>query len=67
VDGVQFQLANGAVFVSWESFNASTFLPNATVFQGLVAQWIARGGTAGVGHVAEPGATRRSPHGLLTP
>jgi uncharacterized protein (TIGR03790 family) len=55
--GVQFQLAHGAVFASWESHNATTFSPDVSVSQGLVAEWIARGGTAGVGHVAEPGAS----------
>jgi hypothetical protein len=52
--GIQFQLANGAVFASWESFNAQTFAAGANQSQGLIAEWIARGGTAGVGHVAEP-------------
>jgi uncharacterized protein (TIGR03790 family) len=57
VDGVQFQLANGSVFASWESYNAKTFSPSVSITQGLIAQWIARGGTAGIGHVAEPTAT----------
>jgi uncharacterized protein (TIGR03790 family) len=57
VDGVQFQLANGAVFASWESFNAKTFSPQVPATQGLVAEWIARGGTVGIGHVAEPTAS----------
>jgi uncharacterized protein (TIGR03790 family) len=54
VAGIHFQLANGAVFASWESFNAQTFEDGTDQNQGLVAEWIARGGTAGVGHVAEP-------------
>jgi uncharacterized protein (TIGR03790 family) len=53
-NGIQFELANGAVFASWESYNAQTFRPSASHSQGLVAEWIARGGTAGIGHVAEP-------------
>jgi uncharacterized protein (TIGR03790 family) len=56
-DGIQFQLANGAVFASWESFNAQTFEEGADRNQGLIAEWIARGGTAGVGHVTEPTAS----------
>jgi hypothetical protein len=56
-NGVNFQLANGAVFASWESYNAKTFSPDVNVSQGLVAEWIARGGTVGVGHVAEPSAS----------
>jgi uncharacterized protein (TIGR03790 family) len=55
--GIHFQLANGAVFASWESFNAYTFAAGASQNQGLVAEWIARGGTAGLGHVAEPTAS----------
>jgi uncharacterized protein (TIGR03790 family) len=57
VNGIQFHLANGAVFASWESFNAQTFTAGVSHSQGLVAEWIARGGTAGIGHVAEPTAT----------
>ena len=52
--GIHFQLANGAVFASWESYNAQTFAAGASQSQGLIADWIARGGTAGLGHVAEP-------------
>jgi uncharacterized protein (TIGR03790 family) len=56
-NGIQFELANGAVFASWESYNAQTFEAGVDHSQGLVAEWIARGGTAGLGHVAEPYAT----------
>jgi uncharacterized protein (TIGR03790 family) len=56
-NGIQFELANGAVFASWESYNAQTFTAGVSHSQGLVAEWIARGGTAGLGHVAEPLAT----------
>lgn len=54
IGGIQFRLANGAVFASWESYNAQTFELGVSHSQGLVAEWIARGGTAGLGHVAEP-------------
>ena len=51
-------LANGAVFNSWESFNAESFSFAANHGnQALLAEWIAKGGTAAVGNVAEPGAT----------
>ncbi len=53
-DQLQFELADGAVFLSHESFNAITFNPDYPNCQGLVAQWLEIGGTAGVGHVAEP-------------
>ncbi len=57
---LNFQLANGAVFHTHESYNAYSFQPGGNVSgQGLIAQWLAIGGTAGVGHVEEPlsGAT----------
>lgn len=50
----QFQLANGAIFQSHESYNANTFDPSYTQNQGLVAEWLEIGGTAGLGHVKEP-------------
>jgi hypothetical protein len=54
-------LANGAVFNSWESYNAYSFTPGGyTGTQGQVAQWLAMGGTAGVGNVQEPGASTSS-------
>jgi hypothetical protein len=50
-------LADGAVFNSWESFNAQSFtLGGNAGNQALVAEWLNRGGTAGVGNVAEPTA-----------
>jgi hypothetical protein len=57
--GLQFATAQGAIFETWESYNAWTFQPGVAspYNQGQLAQWIARGGTAGVGNVAEPGAT----------
>ena len=48
-------LAPGAVFHTYESFNAYSFTEGGNrAGQGLIAEWIARGGTAGVGHVEEP-------------
>ncbi len=57
--GLKFSIANGGVFQSWESYNAYTFDPAKPVpsGQGSLAQWIGRGGTAGVGHVEEPYAS----------
>ncbi|KPK84767.1 MAG: hypothetical protein AMJ81_04850 [Phycisphaerae bacterium SM23_33] len=59
--GLAFPFAPGAVFHTWESFNAYTFQGDNSIpspkGQGLVAQWIARGGTVGTGHVQEPGAS----------
>jgi uncharacterized protein (TIGR03790 family) len=51
-------LANGAVFNSWESYNAYSFNPGGySGGQGQVAEWLQIGGTAGVGNVEEPGAS----------
>jgi len=65
---LQFSLAdgslvNGAVFHTHESFNAYSFQPGGNknvdgVLQGLVAEWLAIGGTAGVGNVEEPQSYR---------
>jgi uncharacterized protein (TIGR03790 family) len=53
---LNFTFANGAVFDSYESFNAYSFEPGGGIDgQGLVADWLAVGGTAGVGNVQEPG------------
>ncbi len=58
IDNLNFQLANGAVFHTWESFNAYSFQQGNNLFgQGLLGEWIAAGGTAGLGHVEEPGAS----------
>jgi hypothetical protein len=59
--GLTATLANGAVFNSWESYNAYSFTPGGyTGNQGQVAQWLAIGGAAGVGNVQEPGANPSS-------
>jgi uncharacterized protein (TIGR03790 family) len=61
VDGLQFEEAKGAVFHTYESFNAYSFTEGGNRDgQGLVAEWLQRGGTAGVGHVEEPGAAGSS-------
>jgi uncharacterized protein (TIGR03790 family) len=58
VGGISAALANGAVFNSWESYNAYSFkVGGYTGNQGQLAQWIAKGGTAAVGNVQEPGAS----------
>ena len=50
-----FDIANGAVFHSYESWNARSFDPNWTQGQALIAQWIEAGGTAALGQVWEGG------------
>ncbi|MHC4983815.1 MAG: TIGR03790 family protein [Planctomycetota bacterium] len=57
-NGLQFETLAGAVFHTWESYNAYSFVEGANRDgQGLVADWIHRGGTAGTGHVEEPTAS----------
>jgi uncharacterized protein (TIGR03790 family) len=52
---LNFQLAGGAVFDTHESYNAYSFQPGGNLGgQGLVAEWLQIGGTAGVGNVQEP-------------
>ncbi|HEV8606910.1 MAG TPA: TIGR03790 family protein [Tepidisphaeraceae bacterium] len=51
---LRFQLANGAIFHTWESYNGVTFTEGNATGQGLVAGWIRSGGTAGIAHVEEP-------------
>jgi hypothetical protein len=56
IDGqLTFDLAAGAVFQSYESFNAYSFTEGGNrLGQELLADWLAAGGTVGVGHVEEP-------------
>jgi uncharacterized protein (TIGR03790 family) len=52
---LDFTLACGAVFDTHESYNAYSFQSGGNVAgQGLVAEWLKIGGTAGVGNVQEP-------------
>ena len=57
--GLAVEEADGGVFHTWESYNAYTFnlegIAQMPSRQGLVAEWLSRGGTVGVGHVQEPG------------
>ena len=58
VNGLKFSIDAGAVFHTWESYNAYSFVQGGNHGgQGLVAEWLSRGGTAAVGHVEEPGAS----------
>jgi uncharacterized protein (TIGR03790 family) len=52
---LDFDLADGAVFTSIESYNAYSFnVGGYGGAQGQVAEWLEIGGTAGVGYVEEP-------------
>ena len=56
LNSLKFTPAPGAAFVSYESYNAYTFISGVSspCNQGLVAQWIQKGGTAATGNVWEP-------------
>jgi uncharacterized protein (TIGR03790 family) len=54
---LNFNLAKGAVMQTWESYNGYTFVEGDNRGQGLIGDWIRAGGTAGVAHVEEPGAS----------
>lgn len=53
-----FQYAPGAAFLTIESFNGRTFdkesKPGAPLKQGLLADFIEKGGSCGIGNVSEP-------------
>jgi hypothetical protein len=49
-----FNLANGAVFTSMESFNAVTMFSNATTTQAKIIDFITIGGCGAIGHAFEP-------------
>ncbi len=51
---LDFTIGKGAVFITHESWNARTFDPLIQQSQGLIAEWIEIGGSAGLGHVHEP-------------
>jgi uncharacterized protein (TIGR03790 family) len=58
-NGLDINPAKGSIFTSWESFNAYSFDEGGNRYgQGLVADWLAIGGTAGVGNVEEPGVSQ---------
>ncbi len=61
IDDMLFDISPGAVFHTWESFNAYSFIDgNNRAGQSLLGEWIAKGGTAALGHVEEPSASTSS-------
>jgi len=61
IEQMDFNLAPGALLHTWESFNAWSFKEGYNLHrQGLVGEWLADGGTAALGNVQEPKATRTS-------
>lgn len=52
---LNLELANGALFNTYESFNGYSFFPEGRAgSHNLVADFISIGGTGGIGHVYEP-------------
>jgi uncharacterized protein (TIGR03790 family) len=51
---LDFEIGNGAIFLTHESWNARSFDPSIQQNQGLLAEWLEIGGAAGLGHVSEP-------------
>jgi hypothetical protein len=52
--GALFNLTNGAVFTSMESFNAVTMFSNAITTQAKIIDFITIGGCGAIGHAFEP-------------
>jgi hypothetical protein len=58
INGLNISPADGAVFHTWESYNAETFVAQGNHGnQGLIGEWLAAGGTVATGHVQEPGGS----------
>ncbi|MEM6561224.1 MAG: hypothetical protein AAF656_06465 [Planctomycetota bacterium] len=72
-EDLDFDMADGALFITYESFNATSFnlqadgTPNNQGGQGQVAEWIAIGGTAAAGHAFEPFARGVSNEEVVIP
>ncbi len=55
LNDLNFNFANGALFNTYESFNGYSFFPEGRISNhNLIADFIAIGGTGGIGHVYEP-------------
>ena len=54
---LDFTLLNGAVFSTYESYNAYGFTASTQSTHGQVAEWIEIGGSGGIGNVYEPWAS----------
>ncbi len=62
-----FDLADGAIFSSYESLNGSSFSPNIQVNQGQIADFIKSGGSGGIGNVYEPYSSNIAHEEILLP
>lgn len=66
-DLYDFKLKDGAVFSSYESYNAASFSFNSTTGQGQIADFIHIGGSGGVGNVYEPYSSNIPVESILLP
>ncbi|HAS80666.1 MAG: Fibronectin type III domain protein [Candidatus Nomurabacteria bacterium GW2011_GWE1_32_28] len=64
---LDFTLLNGAVFSSYESFNAYGFANKNQSDHGQVAEWIEIGGSGGIGNVYEPWASNIAHEEIFMP
>lgn len=62
----KFKYANGSLFSSYESFNGSTFRTK-TSWQGLIAQFLEKGGSGAIGNVFEPWSAAIPVESILFP
>ncbi len=68
LDQLNFTYLPGALFTTYESYNGQTFIwSDSHQGQGLIADFILRGGTGGVGNVAEPYAQTVADESVLFP
>jgi len=49
-----FNVSNGSIYTSWESFNAYSYDDPGSTTHNTVADWLRFGGTGGIGSVYEP-------------
>jgi uncharacterized protein (TIGR03790 family) len=62
-----FDLANGAIFSSYESFNGVSFTPEIQTTQGQISDFIRIGGSGGIGNVYEPQSSAIANEAILFP
>jgi len=64
---LNFTLLNGAVFSTYESFNAYGFVTSTQSTHGQVAEWLQIGGSGGIGNVYEPWASSIADEDIFMP
>ena len=67
VNHLDFDLLNGSVMSTWESFNAWGFQNADQHYHGQIGEWISIGGSGGIGNVYEPYTTSLSREEIWMP